>query len=50
MAQRVKNPTNVHKDVSLIPGLTQWVEALALLKLWCSLQIQLRSHIAVAVA
>ena len=26
MAQRVKNPTRIHKDVGLIPGLAQWVK------------------------
>ena len=26
MAQWVKNPTGVHKDVSSIPGLAQWVK------------------------
>ena len=30
MAQWVKNPTRVHKDVASIPGLTQWVKNLAL--------------------
>ena len=31
VAQQVKNPTSIHKDVGLIPGLTQWVKHLALL-------------------
>ena len=26
MAQWVKNPTSIHGDAGLIPGLTQWVE------------------------
>ena len=26
MAQWVKNPTNIHEDSSLIPGLAQWVK------------------------
>ena len=26
MAQQVKNPTSIHKDVGLIPGLAQWVK------------------------
>ena len=51
VAQEVKNLTNIHKDASLIPDLTQWVKGssvatscsvgsrgdsdLALLWLWC---------------
>ena len=30
MAQWVKNPTNSHEDVGLIPGLTLWVKDLVL--------------------
>ena len=26
MAQWLTNPTSIHDDVSLIPGLTQWVK------------------------
>ena len=26
VAQRVKNPTRIHEDADLIPGLTQWVK------------------------
>ena len=26
VAQRVKNPTSVHEDAGLIPGLPQWVK------------------------
>ena len=29
LAQQVKNPTSIHEDVGLIPGLTQWVKDLA---------------------
>ena len=30
MAQWVKNLTSIHKDVGLIPGLTQWIKDLEL--------------------
>ena len=26
VAQQVKNPTSIHEDVGLIPGLAQWVK------------------------
>ena len=29
-AQWLTNPTNTHKDATLIPGLAQWVKDLAL--------------------
>ena len=31
VAQRAKNPTSVHEDMSSFPGLAQWVKDLALL-------------------
>ena len=29
MAQQLMNPTSIHKDVDLIPGIAQWVKDLA---------------------
>ena len=30
VAQQVKNPTSIHEDAGLIPGLTHWIKDLAL--------------------
>ena len=51
MAQWVKNLTSIREDVSLIPGLTQWVKKdPGLPQAVRRSQIRLRSGIAVAVA
>ena len=46
MAQQVKNPTSIHEDASLIPGLTQWFKDPALPQLWHRSQMQIGSGIA----
>ena len=35
MVQWVMNPTIVHADMGLIPGLDQWIKDPVLLWLWC---------------
>ena len=49
VAQWVKNQINIPEDADLMPGLDQWVKNLVCYELWCRLQMQLRSHVAVAV-
>ena len=34
VAQQVINPTSIHEDAGLIPGLIHWVKDLVLLWLW----------------
>ena len=51
MAQQVKNLTNIREDVSLIPGLTQWVKDPVLaVSCQCQSQTQLGPAVALAVA
>ena len=48
MAQRIENPTSIHGDVDLIPGLAQWVKGIQYChKMQGRSQMRLRSSIAV---
>ena len=49
VAQRVKNPTSIHKLAGSIPGLDQWVKDLVCNELCHRSQMQLGSGVSVAV-
>ena len=44
VAQCITNPTSIHEDVGLIPGLTQWVKDAEFLWLWCRLAAEVSIH------
>ena len=46
---RLRTCLSVYEDAGSIPDLAHWVKDLALLRLWCRVQMQLRSSIAMAV-
>ena len=48
MAQWLANPTRNHEVAGSIPDLAQWVNNQRCCDLWCRLQTQLGSSIAVA--
>ena len=43
------NPTGIHEDAGLIPGLSQWAGVWCCCELWYRLQTWLGSHVAMAV-
>ena len=50
VAHWLTNLTRNHEVVGLIPGLVQWVKDPSLPWLWCRLQMQFGSRVAVALA
>ena len=49
MAQRLANPTSIHEDTASILALLSGLRIQHCRELWCSLQMQLRSRVAVVV-
>ena len=50
MAQRIHNPTSIHKDAGTVLGLDQWVKDQHCHELRYRSQMRLGSRVAVAVA
>ena len=48
VAQWLTNPARNHEVSGLIPGLAQWLRIRRCGELWCRLQMQLGSRVAVA--
>ena len=49
MAQQIKNPSSIHEDMGLIPGLTQWLGIQCCNELQHRSQMWLGSRVAMAV-